>query len=212
MKNKQAPVKSGQWPLSLIYKIEAASDWLQEPQRKQLGNQLFGIFIVVFLLWGMFLVSGDILDGGGWPRDLVSGTVSVFPWVASVESRFGASAGKFVFWQSLSIWVLLIPLAVQSLAYKEMRLRKSYKGKKYFQVASNQLVVGLVFFFLPILLNTLVFQYGRQGLKYSSLLVLNNYFCVLGASMCAVLTVGMLIEILMAGIYLIHYELSIPSV
>lgn len=141
MKNNQAPVKSWQWQLSLIYKIEAASDWLQEPQRKKLGNQLFGIFIVVFLLWGMVFVSGDILSSGGWPRALVNGTASIFPWVDSVESSFGASAGKFVFWQSLSIWVLLIPIAVQSLSFKEMRLRKSYKQKKFFQFA-----VGLIFF------------------------------------------------------------------
>ncbi len=209
MKNKQAPVKSEQWQLSLIYKIEAASDWLQEPQRKQLGNQLFGIFIVVFLLWGMFLVRGSILMDGGWPRTLVNGTASVFPWVASAESSFGASAGKFVFLQSLSIWVLLIPIAIQTLAYKEMRLRKSFKQKNYLQFASNKFAVGLVFFFLPILLNTLIFQPARRGLKYSSLLVLNDYFCVLGASMCAVLTLGFLIEMALAGIYLIHYMRSI---
>lgn len=209
MKKNQTPLKSQQWQLSIIYKLEALSDWLQVPKRKRLGVQVFNIFIVLFLLWGMFLVPSNILQSGGWPRALVSLTSLIFPWVTHTEQSFGASAGKFVFWQALSIWIFIIPLTLLSLIYREVRLKGKNTCIKYFQSASSQLKIAPVFFCLPILLNTLVFQPGKAGSKLSTLLVLNDYFCVLGASLCAVLTIGFLIEIVLAGIYLIHHRRSV---
>jgi hypothetical protein len=205
MKNNQTSLKTQQWQLTLIQKLESFSDWLQEPNHKKLGNQLFGVFIVIFLLWGMFFVPGTILHNEEWPRTLVSGTSTIFPWITSTEQKHGASAGKFVFWQALSLWVFIIPLIIQSLAYRQVRLRKTFVKKKYHQTALHQLKLGIVLFCLSIVLNIWVFQ---EKSKFS-FLVFNDYFSVLGASMCAVITVGALIEIVLAGIYLFHYFRSI---
>jgi hypothetical protein len=193
-----------QWQLILIQKIEAVCDYLSAPERKKMSIFLQSVFAGGLLLWGTFFVPSTILRDSQFARDLVELTASIFPWIDNARENYGNVADKFVYWQCVSVWILMIPVLLGNLAFSEIRLNTNPKGKKFYISALIAIPSGIGLFILTTLLPNCFYSIGRIP-KAQAILMLNEYFCAAGAILVATVFDGIFLAMILSMIYLIHF-------
>lgn len=193
-----------QWQLIVIQKIETASDWLGTSERKKNTYCLYGVFLVVLLLWGMFFVPTTILLESAVARNLVQFTASILPWINMAQVNYGAAADKFVYWQCVSVWALITPTLISAFADRVTRLNKKIKGKEFYNAALLAFPAGILGFIFGVILPNL-FHSSTYVSKAQHLLMLNEYFSALGAVLLAMLFDAIFIGMIITIFYLIHF-------
>jgi hypothetical protein len=194
---------SQQWQLRVIQKIEAASDLLGKTYRKKKVLILEGVFLSILVLWGMFLVPTTILQESTFARNLVQFTVSILPWIDMAKINYGVIADKFVYWQCVSVWVLIIPSLISSLYYSKLRLNRKTKENEFYK-ALIAIPAGIFLFIFAVVLPNW-FHSNTYIPRAQNLFMLNNYLCSMGAVSLAYLFDFILVAMIITTLYLIHF-------
>jgi hypothetical protein len=195
---------SQQWQLSVIQKIETASDWLGIPERKKKVIILQGVFLGALLLLGMFFVPTTILQESVSARNLVQFTASIFPWIDMTKVNYGVMADKFVYWQCISVWVLIPLNLISSLAYRKFLLNKKARGEEFYHSAFIS-VAAIFFLFISAVILPNWFHSNHAVTRVQNAFMFNEYTSAAGAVMIAYLFDFLVMEIVIVSFYLIHF-------
>jgi len=107
----------------LILKVEALSDWLHEPKRKKYLRVGFGVFLSLAVLWGMFIVPSTILIDSPSARVWVRVATTIFPWIAQIETHWGAAGQKALYLHSVFYLIVGFPTVLTNLGDWPHRIR-----------------------------------------------------------------------------------------
>ena len=199
-----------QWQYKLIQKIESVSDSLRVPQKKKMCNVLLGLILGILLIFGMFFVPTNILANNSNAVNLVEFTASIFPWIDMTKVNYGSVADKFVFWQCVSVWLLIIPYLVGSLAYAKLRINKRLKGNEYYKLELIAFPAIIIVFIIAIIIPNLYHSSTYMPWQ-QALFVFNEYFCAAGAVMLGLMFDMVMIRMIITIIYLIHFIRNLSS-
>lgn len=197
-------ISSQQWQLIVIKKIEAASDWLGTPEHKKRVIVLQGVFLGALLLWGMFFIPTTILQESAAARNLVQFTASVLPWIDMTKVNYGVMADKFVYWQCISVWVLIPLNLISSLAYRKFLLNKKTRGEEFYHSAFIS-VVAIFFLFIVAVILPNCFHSNHAVTRVQNALMFNEHTSAAGAVMFAYSFDFLVMELVIVSFYLIHF-------
>ncbi|MEQ1598193.1 MAG: hypothetical protein ABL880_02385 [Methylotenera sp.] len=201
---------SQQWQLTVIQKIETVSDWLSTPERKKKVIILQGVFLGTLLLWGMFFVPTTILQESAVARNLVQITASIFPWIDMTRINYGVIADKFVYWQCISVWVLISLNLISSIAYRKFMLNKKVRGEEFYHSAFVS-VAAIIFLFIGAVILPNCFHSDYAITRVQNAFMFNEYTSSAGAVMTAYLFDFLVMELVIVSFYLIHYFRNFKS-
>jgi hypothetical protein len=193
-----------QWQLTAIQNIEIASKWLGIPARKKLVIILQYVFLGVLLIWGMFFVPSTILQDSATAQKIVKFTASIFPWIDMTKVNYGVMADKFVYWQCVSLWILIPLNVISSLTYRKFLLNKKVRGEEFYHSALISLAAIIFLFICGIILPNCL--HPNQAItRMQNPFIFNEYTSAAWAVMFAYSFDFLLMELIIVIFYLIHF-------
>jgi hypothetical protein len=194
-------ISKHQIPKSLL-KLEAIMDWFGEPSKRKHLDIACVLTLIGLLLWGVFMVPSTILQDSPEAKQLVSRTVSAFPWIDNLHSLFGFHVEKFIYLQCLYSWILPIPWLLMTFSLFTLRVgQQGINIDMLYRVIFKTVLLPIAGILFSVLSNNLGPTLGRPS-RSDNFYLLNEYTSAIGALINANLLVISLLILLFGLFYL----------